>query len=150
MEITICGSLEFSPQIIEIKKELEKKGHKINIPYFTQKIMDGELTLEEFMKTKKENGGDIKQRQAIPVDFIKRYWNYIKNSNAILVLNQEKKEIKNYIGGNTLIEMGFAYGHEKKIYLYNELPKKSEIIHYLDELIDLKPIIINQDLNKII
>jgi len=45
--------------------------------------------------------------------------------------------------------MGFAYRHDKKIYLYNDLPVKSERMHYLDEIIDMKPIVINGDLNKI-
>lgn len=37
----------------------------------------------------------------------------ICGSDAILVLNYDKKGIKNYIGGNTLMEMGFAHVHDK-------------------------------------
>lgn len=148
MEITICSSVDFTPKIIEIKKELEEKGHKINIPYITQKIIDEEISFEEYLKSK-EQQGDIAIRETQPVNMIKRYWEFVKNSDAILVLNIDKKAIKNYIGGNTLIEMGFAHGYGKKIYLYNPIPDRSERIHYVDEIKDMKPIILNQDLSKI-
>ncbi len=46
--------------------------------------------------------------------------------------------------------MGFAYGQGKKIYLYNPIPEKSEKMHYVDEIKEMKPIIINGDLSKIV
>ncbi len=148
MKITVCSSVDFSPKIIEIKKELENMGHEVNIPYFTQKIIDGEMTYNEYMKEKET--GDISLRQAQNTDFFKRYWNYIKESDAILVLNLEKKGIKNYIGGNAFLEMGFAHILEKRVYLFNPIPERSERMHYADEIMDMEPIIINQDLSKII
>ena len=196
MIITICSSVDFTPKIIEVKKELEDMGHKINILYFTQMIINRELFYEDYLKIKKlpkislspqqateyslrnfslsatsnfslsksatascgvlnpdleikEKGEDILLRNKQPVDMIKRYWNFIKDSDAILVLNLEKKGIKSYIGGNTLIEMGFAYCHNKKIYLFNSIPERSEKMYYVDEIIDMKPIVINSDLTKI-
>ena len=149
MKIVICASIEFTPQILEVKAELEKLGHQVEIPLFSQKIAQGEFTTSEFIQNKEAAGGDIKMRQAQSADLIRRYWDLIKASDAILILNFEKKGIKNYIGCSVLMEMGFAYGHEKKIFLYNPLPEKSERIHYIDELIDLKPIIINGDLNML-
>jgi len=148
MIITICSSIDFTPKIIEIKKELESKGHMVNIPYVTQKTINGELSYEDFIKSKEKNG-DILIRNAYSVDFIKRYWNFIINSDAILVLNIYKKGINNYIGGNTLMEMGFAYGHDKKIFLLNSIPERSEKMHYVDEIIDMRPIVLNGDLDKI-
>jgi len=149
MIITICSSVDFSPKIIELKKELEERGHTVNIPFFTQKIIDGDLSFEDYMHAK-DNGGDIGLRQAESVDMIKRYWDFIRSSDAILVLNQSKKGIENYIGGSTLMEMGFAYGHGKKIFLYNALPERSERIHYLDEIIDMEPIQLNGDITKLV
>ncbi|MCA9459964.1 MAG: hypothetical protein KC550_05445 [Nanoarchaeota archaeon] len=150
MIITICSSVDFTPKIIEIKKELENKGHKVNIPYFTQKIIEGKVSYTEYMKSKEKDGGDILLRNAQAMDMIQRYWNFIKNSDAILVLNINKKGIENYIGGSTLMEMGFAYGHGKKIYLFNPVPDRSERMHYVDEILDLKPIILNGNLEKLI
>lgn len=149
MTITICSSVNFSPKIIEIKKELESLGHQVNIPYITQKIMEGEISFEEYIKTKEENGGDILLRKPHAVDMIKRYFDLIKNSDAILVLNMEKEGVGNYIGGSVLMEMGFAYGFEKKIYLYNTITLKSDRMHYLDEILDMKPIVIEGGLSKI-
>ncbi|MBU2576238.1 MAG: hypothetical protein KKF50_00780 [Nanoarchaeota archaeon] len=57
MIITICSSVDFSPKIIEIKKILEEKGHKVNIPYFTQKIIDGKITYKDYIDKKKKMGG---------------------------------------------------------------------------------------------
>ena len=149
MIITICASVDFSPKIIEIKKALEENGHKVNIPYITQKIINGEISYENYIAAKEKNGGDILARKAEPVDMIKRYWDLINNSDAILVLNLDKKGIGNYIGGSVLMEMGFAYGHGKKIFLYNPIPSQSERIHYVDEIMDMKPIVINGDLKNI-
>jgi hypothetical protein len=148
MIITICSSIDFTPEIIRIKDILEKNGHKVNIPYYTQKILNKEITYEEYMKTK-DKEGDINLRNSQKIDFIDRHWNLIKSSDAILVINEKKKGIDNYIGGNTLIEMGFAYVLRKKIFLLNPIPERSSIMHYVDEIIDLKPIILNGNLDKI-
>lgn len=148
MKITICASVDFTPKIKEVKESLEKRGWEVNIPYVSEMIINGELSLEDFLR-EKGLSGDIAIRRAQKVDMIRRYWEFIKNSDAILIINESKKGIDGYIGGSVLIEMGFAYGHNKKIYLYNDLPVRSEQIHYLDEIIDMKPTVINGDLNKI-
>jgi hypothetical protein len=148
MTITICSSVDFSPKIIEVKQELEKIGHKVNIPYFTQKIMDGEISYEDYVALK-EKDGDILLRQVHVMDMIRRYWDYIKNSDAILVINLNKKEIDGYIGGSVLMEMAFAYGFFKKIYLFNPVPQRNERMHYVDEILDMKPTIINGKLTEI-
>ncbi len=150
MTITICSSIDFSPKVIEIKKELEAAGHQVNIPYFTQKILDGEISYEQYMASKEQAGGDILLREAEPVDLIRRYWDFIKGSDAILVMNLDKKGIANYVGGSTLMEMGFAYGHGKKIFFYNPIPARSERMHYVDEIIDMKPVVIGGDLSKLV
>lgn len=149
MIITICSSIDFTPKILEVKKELELKGHEVHIPFFSEKILRQEISFEEFLRLKKENKGDTILRQAQDINLTKRHLNLILKSDAILVLNLEKKGLENYIGGNTLIEMGFAFGNDKKIFLYNEIPEKSEVIHYTDEIIDMNPIVINKDLGLI-
>jgi hypothetical protein len=148
MIITICSSVDFTPKIIEIKKELENLGHRVRIPYFTQKIIDGGMSYEGYMKAKGE-GGDILLREAESTDMIRRYWNFIKESDAVLVLNSDKKGIGGYIGGSTLMEMGFAYGHGKKIFLFNAIPERSERMHYVDEILDMRPVVIDGDLSNI-
>lgn len=79
-------------------------------------------------------------------DLIRWYYNSIFNSDAVLIVNLEKNRIKNYIGGNTLLEMGFAHVLNKRIFLLNDIPD----ISYRDEILAIQPIVINGDLNKII
>lgn len=144
MKIAICGSIVFSREMGEIAKELEEKGHKIDLPFYTKKILNGEISHEEFVK-EKEASGDGKFRELAEVDLIKRYFKLINESDAILVLNLDKKGIRNYVGGNTLIEMGFAYALDKKIFFYNPIPDMS----YTDEIKAMKPIILGGNLEKI-
>jgi len=144
MKITICASIDFTQEIEKAAKELEKAGHEVEIPLTSQKILRGELTLEQF-KQEKSNSGDGSFRK-IEVDVIKRYFNIIKNTNAILILNLEKHNIKDYIGGNTFLEMGFAHVLNKPIYLMNPIPD----MPYTDEIKAMQPIVIDEDLSKIV
>lgn len=112
MIITICGSIEFAFEIKKIAERLSEIGHEVEIPMTAKKILDGELTMDEFKKEKETSGGASFRK--IQYDVIKRYFEIIKNSDAILVLNLDKNGIKNYIGGNTFLEIGFAYVLGKK------------------------------------
>lgn len=69
----------------------------------------------------------------------------IKESDAILVLNYDKDGHENYIGPNTLLEMGIAYFLGKKIYLINPIPR----FYCWEEVKAMKPLILNGDLAKI-
>lgn len=144
MKIVICASIDLTPQIKEMKDSLEQLGHETEIPFMTKKILAGEISLEEFLAVKAKAGDGIFREQS-GVDFIKRYYNMIKAADAIIVVNGDKKGIKNYIGGNVFLEMGFAYTMEKKIFLLNPIPEMA----YSDEIKAMKPIILNNDLSKI-
>jgi nucleoside 2-deoxyribosyltransferase len=144
MKIAICGSIVFSKEMGEIAKGLKAKGHEVHLPFYAMKILKGEVRHEDFM-AEKEKSGDAKFREEADVDLIKRYFKLIDESDAVLVLNPDKKGVKNYIGGNTLIEMGFAYVLDKKIFLYNPIPDMG----YTDEIKAMKPIILDKDLSKI-
>jgi nucleoside 2-deoxyribosyltransferase len=76
---------------------------------------------------------------------IRDYFGEIKNADAVLIVNIDKNGIKNYIGGNSFLEMGFAHVLDKKLYLYDDIPDLS----YKDEMVAMQPIVINQDLSKI-
>ena len=148
MKIVICGSIDFTPTIKEVADNLVKLGHNVDIPLTSQRILNGELTLEDFKREKNKNGDGAFRESAmrkIKDDVIKRYYNKINESDAILVLNLEKKGIVNYIGGNTFLEMGFAHVLDKKIFLYNDVPE----ISYSDEIDAMQPIILDGDLFKI-
>jgi len=145
VKITICSSIDFTPRIKEVSESLVKMGYSVNLPSFSLKIMSGEIKFDDYLK-QKQSTGDIYYREKSKEDLIKRYFDFIKKSDAILVLNYDKKGIKNYIGGSVLIEMAFAHVLKKKIYLLNNIPEMS----YTDEIKDMKPMVISGDLKKII
>lgn len=145
MKIVICASIALTPKIKEAKDALESLGHQTEVPFMSQRIINGEVTLADFLAVK-DKEGDSRFRQEAGEDLIKRYYNLIKDADAILVVNGEKKGIANYIGGNVLLEMGFAYTLDKKIFLLNPIP---EMI-YSDEIKAMRPIILNGDFKKII
>jgi hypothetical protein len=136
MKIAICGSMTFAEQMFEIKKQLEYKNHEIILPHNTELYVNNSLTLE----SKKES-----VENKIKYNLFKYYFNLIKNSDAILMANFEKNKIKNYIGGNSFLEMGFAHILNKKIFILNDIPK----MIYTDEIKAMQPIILKGDLTKI-
>jgi nucleoside 2-deoxyribosyltransferase len=144
MKIAICGSIAFSLEMGEAAKELEEMGHEVHLPYYAEKILRGEVGHDEFM-AEKEKSGDAKFRESADVDLIKRYFRLIGESDAVFILNLDKNGVDNYIGGNTLIEMGFAYALDKKIFLFNSIPEMS----YTDEIVAMKPIVLNGELSNI-
>ena len=93
MKIVICASIDFTPKIKEIADILLREGHEVEIPFYSQKILNGEISLEEFLRTKQKNG-DIAFRKKAGEDLIKRYFRLIKDSNAVLVVNIDKKGVK--------------------------------------------------------
>ncbi len=132
MKITICGSMQFGKEMAEIKKKLETFGHTIVLPKDIERYASGEKSIEG--KWEKQEG-----------DLFKNYWNEIKASDAVLVVNIAKNRIENYIGGNALIEMAYAHVLDKKIYLLNPVPE----MNYKDEIEAMSPMILFGDLSKI-
>ena len=139
MKITICGSSTFKEEMVDYKQKLQELGHEIIIHPVYEALVRGEMqdlwerVLTEHSAVKKEN------------DFIKWYYDAIVGSDAILVLNFDKKGIANYIGGNTLMEMGFAHVHGKKIFLLNSVPEVS----YRDEILAMYDVVLEGDLSAI-
>jgi hypothetical protein len=118
MKIIICGSISFTLEIKKISDELIALGHEVDIPMTSRRIIKGEFSLKEFEEEKEKNGdGSFREGAArkLKDDVIKRYYKKIKETDVVLVLNMEKKGIKNYIGGNVFLEMGFAHVLNKKL-----------------------------------
>jgi len=78
-------------------------------------------------------------------DLIREYYREIGDSDSILVINENINGVKNYIGGNSFLEMGFAHVLNKKIFLLNPIPE----IGYKDEILAMQPIILEGDLSQI-
>lgn len=136
MKIIICGSISAAKEIIDVKQKLEKKRHVIEIPEGVKKA---------YLRGRTKVSSLEKANDKIKFDLIRGYFNKIKNHDAVLIVNPEKKGIKGYIGGNTFIEMAFAHVLNKKLYCLYPIPELS----YTSEILAMQPIVIYGNLNKI-
>lgn len=136
MKIIICGSITAAREILDIKAKLEASGHEVEIPHG---VKNKEFWERTELSNLEKAGDKIKH------DLIRGYYEKIKNYDAVLIVNVDKRDVKNYIGGNTFLEMGFAHALNKKLYCLNPLPELS----YTAELAAMEPIIINNNLNLI-
>ena len=136
MKIGIIGSMQYVEKMLEIKNSLIKMGHDAFVTDLHKALIG--KTDEEKEK--------IKLHQKYNMDAIREFWRAMQGADAVLVLNYDKNGIKNYIGGNTLMEIGFAHVLNQKIFLLNPIP---EISYYKTEIEAVKPIIINENLAKI-
>lgn len=105
--IVVCGSMKFKSEIINVKEKLENLGYEVLLPI-------------ECIEGKPKN---IASRA---------HFNRIKDekTDAILVMNLDKENAKNYIGPNSFAEIAFAFYFEKRIFLLNDIyePFKDELI----------------------
>ena len=56
MKIVICASISFTSEIKEVANKLRELGHEVEIPFYSQKIIEGRISLEEFEKIKQKMG----------------------------------------------------------------------------------------------
>jgi hypothetical protein len=138
MKITICGSIKTADKLVEIYEKLEKLGHQ---PMMHEKMFAiGRGELDEVPDGVEH--AEVKRKN----NYIKWWHDLIVSGGAILVCNFDRKGIKNYIGGNTLMEMGFAHVSGKKIFLLNPIP---EDVSYADEIKAMADEVLSGDLSKI-
>lgn len=143
MRITICGSVNFPERIREMEKGLRERGHEVVIPYSI--IKDKLKGYEDAQKLKEGRDYISKEKPYM----MRRHLDEIKNSDAILVVNVEKKGIPNYIGGATFSEIIFASYLRKRIFLLNPIPTHEGFRPFRDEIEAVKPIVINGNLEAI-
>lgn len=136
MRLMILGSMTFAQQMLEQQQALEQLGHQVMISSFVANHL-GKTATESEAQAIAEKATD----DAMRVDFAK-----LHNVDAVLVLNYTKRGIDNYIGGNTLMEMGLAHVLNLKIFLLNPIPT---IDYYQSEIEAMNPIVINGDLSLI-
>lgn len=131
--------MAFAKEMIIARQEIEKRGHTVFIPEGTEEYANGRVD-------KNNMGGSEGAQRKMANDLIRKHCQLIAHSDAILVLNYEKKGVENYIGGNSFLEIGYAHIVGKKIFLMNEIPD-IELIQ--QEIEAVRPMIINGDLNLI-
>lgn len=149
MKICICSSMSFYNQFSELKKELENIGHIVLAPELEFETEGDDTSVGGFFD---RNGGV----DAFPQDHevwqkkgkaITAHFKKIDDSDCVLVTNYEKRGVSDYIGGNTFLEIGYAFGKGKKIYILNNIPK--ELI-FKEEILGMQPIELKGDVSKIV
>lgn len=131
--ITICSSANFYKQAVEIQEELEKAGYKVIVPKTATKMKkSGDYNVDHY-KTWFADANDYHKKAAL----MRAHFEEVEKGDAILVLNYEKHGVKNYIGGNVLMEMSLAFWLKKPIFIINEIPDESA---FLEEIIGMSPI----------
>lgn len=135
MIITICGSMKFADQMNEAEKNLKELGHAVFMPIKAEGV--DYWTEDRTSRVAAKKGREL----------IGEHMDKIKQSEAILVINITKKDIENYIGANTFLEIGYAHYLKKKIFFLNPIPNQPYII---DEIETAEPQIINGDYSKIV
>jgi hypothetical protein len=153
MKITICGSIGFYKEMEDARNELVKLGHEVKIPELALEAPEqfgGEKKVY-FGKFIEENGGI----DAFPAgheiwnlkeDAIRDHFEKIDWCDAILVINEEKRRVAGYVGGNTLIEIGVAFYLHKGIYILNDV---SAELSYKQEILGMKPVMLDGNVNNL-
>lgn len=136
MKIGVVGSMQYTEKMIELRDRLIGLGHDAFVTNLAA----------PFVGKTDEEKEEIKIRQKNDMDAIREFWNLMQGADAILVANFDKHGIKNYIGGNTFLEMGFAHILNQDIFMINPIP---EMPYYKTEIIAMKPTVIDGDLTRI-
>ena len=133
MKITICGSQTFCKEIEKAQKHLEDKGFQVFVPEFL-------ITEQEYQKRYSRE-----QLLVMKPIWTQNHFKKIQDSDAILVVNHEKKGTRGYIGSNTLMEVAVAFFLGKKIFMLNPIDEAHP--HY-EELVGIKSIVLEGDVDK--
>lgn len=137
MKIGVVGSMQYTEKMLELRDKLAELGHDAFVTNLAAPFVG---------KTDDEKEA-IKIHQKQNMDAIREFWHLMQGADAILVANYDKHGIANYIGGNTFLEMGFAHVLNQRIFMLNPIP---EMPYYKTEIVAMKPVIIENDLTKIV
>lgn len=126
MHIVVSGSMNHAERMTEVADQLTARGHVVQAPNMAE---GAQASVSASQKRK----------------YIDEHFAKIDKAEALLVVNEDKNGVANYIGGNTLIEIAYAYARGLDVFLLNPVPDVS----YADEIQGMQPILINGDIDKI-
>ena len=141
MKIYVLGSTSFMKEMVDAKNQLCVVGFDGWIHPHYEAFVRGEKP-EHIARWKNGERTALKREN----NYFHEHYKNILGSDAVLIVNGEKHGIKNYIGGNVLMEMGQAYVNYKKIFFLNNMPSG---LSYMDEIEAMDPICLFGDLNNI-
>ena len=121
MKIVLSGSKKFIPKFFELEEKLKAKGYDVVVP-------------QEFIVDMTKRDGSLLHFQQIDKEDV----------DAILTVNEDKGDEKNYIGANGFAELAFAFYKGRKVFLLNDIYPP-----YEEELIGWDVIPLKGDIDKI-
>lgn len=136
MKIGVGGSMQHIEKILEIAEKLRAQGYDVFTPQNPHRYVGKTYGEKE----------EVKLDEKYNHDAIREFWKPMQDADALVVANYDKNGVKNYIGGNAFLEMGFAHVLGMRIFLMNPIPDNP---YYGTEIIAMKPTILNGDLSKI-
>lgn len=136
MKLALCHSMHYAEKALEVQKWFQNHGHEAFPSGYSQ----------EFVGLTDEQKETLKLEQKYNDDAMRKHWEIIQNCDRVLILNYDKHGIPGYIGGNSFLEMGFAYILNRPLYLLNPIP---EMPYYKTEIIATKPVVVDGDLEKV-
>ncbi len=145
MKVVLCSSAYFIDEVKKIKEELEKLGHEVLMFPDAVEFKGKTISVKKFYKMRREDL-DNSEYWELKSRLMREHFRKIQDSDAIPVVNFDRKDIKGYIGGNTLIEMGVAFFLGKKIFLWKEPSKE---LPYYEEIASMMPIILDEELRRL-
>lgn len=119
--IVLCGSMKIKDKIVEVGSSLENMGYNVLLPV---ECMQG---LDKIIASRAHLDRIVNPENEI-----------------VLIVNDTKNGIENYIGPNSFAEIAFGFYFNKKVYLLNDIYEP-----YKDELVGWKVIPLKGNLNKI-
>jgi hypothetical protein len=131
--ITICASSAFYEHVVQIEEQLEQMGYEVLIPVTATNMKKaGTFQLEGF----KPPVGDVEWKARL----MNGHFDLVEKGDVCLVVNDDKHGVKNYIGGNVLMEMTLAFRKHAPIVIFNDIPQESS---FLEEILGMSPIVLN-------
>lgn len=141
--ITICSSANFYRHVAKLDKELTELGYHVLIPAMAKEMeQTGDFEVSHY-KTWLADPGDYHKKAQL----MHGHFDEVAKADAILVVNDEKHGVPNYIGGNVLMEMGLAFHLKQPVILLNDFPSESP---YLEEIHGLVTAALHGNLSDIV
>jgi hypothetical protein len=130
--IVICGSMDFFEEMASIAETLGEHGVEALLPVAEEGKVDYRI-------------GEDDELARLKQIFIDAHLKKIRESEAILVANFDKRGVRGYVGANTLMEAAFAYALQKRIYVLHALGEQA----CRPEMLGMQPIFLDGAVNSL-
>jgi hypothetical protein len=128
MKIFVCASRTNYGRVNAVREELERRGHIVTPPN----------NYDDPDREERVKASTPDEYQEWKANMLRRQAEKVQSNDAVLVLNFDKGESRNYLGGATFLEVFKAWELGKKIYFFNPVPEG--ILH--DELQAMCPVVV--------